>query len=355
MHKNSKITIVLENQRNHRIKLIPIFKSKNKTMSTKASFIKDLSLPAIAAPMFLISGPKLVIECCKQGIVGTFPALNQRTSEGFEEWLIHIKSELNSFEETTGKKAAPFGVNLIVHQTNPRLAADLKLCIKHKVPLIITSLGAVSQVVDAIHSYGGLVFHDIIKKRHAEKAAEAGVDGLILVAAGAGGHAGTINPMSLVAEIKKFYDKTIILSGCISTGRDIASALQMGADIAYMGTRFINTTESRAPEEYRKMIMDAGASDVVYTAAISGVHANFLGASLAAAGLSQEDLKKDTKIDFGKELDTEAKAWKTIWSAGQGVTTVDNVSSVSELVDSLKMEFTAAIKEQAKVLESFPK
>lgn len=321
----------------------------------KPTFIKDLSLPAIAAPMFLISGPKLVIECCKNGIVGTFPALNQRTSEGFEEWLIEIKTALAKFEKETGKKAAPFGVNLIVHPTNPRLEADVKLCVKHKVPLIITSLGAVSQVVDAIHSYGGLVFHDVIKKRHAQKAAGAGVDGLILVSAGAGGHAGTINPMTLVAEIKKFYDKTIILSGCISTGRDIASALQMGADLAYMGTRFINVEESKAPEEYRKMIVESGASDVIYTASISGVHANFLGASLKAAGITEEDLKKDTKIDFGKELDTEAKAWKTIWSAGQGVATIDNVVPVSELVNSLKSEFKSAIEEQTKLLETFPK
>lgn len=324
-------------------------------MDLKAPFIKNLSLPAIAAPMFLISGPKLVIECCKNGIVGTFPALNQRTSEGFEEWLVQIKSELKNFEDETGKKPAPFGVNLIVHPTNPRLEADLKLCVKHKVPLIITSLGAVSQVVDAIHSYGGLVFHDVIKKRHAQKAAGAGVDGLILVAAGAGGHAGTINPMTLVAEIKKFYDKTIILSGCISTGRDIASALQMGADLAYMGTRFINTVESKAPAEYREMIVAAGASDVVYTAAISGVHANFLGASLKAAGISEEDLKKDTKVDFGKELDTEAKAWKTIWSAGQGAATIDDVVPVSELIGHLKSEFKSAIEEQIKVLEIYPK
>lgn len=324
-------------------------------MSSKPSFIKELSIPAIAAPMFLISCPKLVIECCKNGIVGTFPALNQRTSEGFEEWLIEIKSELEKFEKETGKKPAPYGVNLIVHNTNPRLEADIKLCIKHKVPIVITSLGAVSMVVDAIHSYGGLVFHDIIKKRHAEKAQEAGVDGLILVAAGAGGHAGTINPMTLVAEIKKFFDKTIILSGCISTGRDIASALQMGADLAYMGTRFINTEESKAPEPYRQMIIDAGANDVVYTAAVSGVHANFLGKSLKAAGLTEEDLKKDTKIDFGKELDTEAKAWKTIWSAGQGSATVDNTLPVSELVAKLKSEFKAAIEEQAKVLEVYPK
>lgn len=325
------------------------------TMSQKAEFIQNLSLPVIAAPMFLISGPTLVVECCKNGIVGTFPALNQRTSEGFEEWLIQIKSELKAFEEETGKKAAPFGVNLVVHPTNPRLEADVKLCIKHQVPLVITSLGAVSQVVDAIHSYGGLVFHDIIKKRHAEKAAEAGVDGLILVSAGAGGHAGTINPMSLIAEVKKFYHKTIILSGCISTGRDVASALQMGADLAYMGTRFINTEESKATDDYRKMIIEAGASDVVYTAAISGVHANFLAASLKAAGITEEDLKKDTKIDFGKELDTEAKAWKTIWSAGQGVTTVDNVLPVSDLVNDLKTGFKKAVEEQSKLLSTYPK
>ncbi len=324
-------------------------------MSTKASFIKDLSLPVIAAPMFLISGPKLVIECCKNGIVGTFPALNQRTSEGFEQWLLEIKTALEAFEKQTGKKAAPFGVNLIVHPTNPRLEADLKLCVKHKVPLIITSLGAVSEVVDAIHSYGGLVFHDVIKKRHAQKAAGAGVDGLILVSAGAGGHAGTINPMTLVAEIKKFYDKTIILSGCISTGRDIASALQMGADLAYMGTRFINVEESRATDAYKKMIIASGASDVVYTAAISGVHANFLGASLKAAGITEEDLKKDRKIDFGKELDTEAKAWKTIWSAGQGVATIENVLPVASLVSTLKTEFKSALEEQMKVLEIYPK
>ncbi|KAB5490765.1 MULTISPECIES: NAD(P)H-dependent flavin oxidoreductase [Flagellimonas] len=324
-------------------------------MSQKAEFAKNLSLPVIAAPMFLISGPKLVIECCKNGIVGTFPALNQRTSEGFEEWLIQIKSELEQFEKETGKKPAPFGVNLVVHPTNPRLEADVKLCMKHKVPLVITSLGAVSMVVDAIHSYGGLVFHDIIKKRHAEKAAEAGVDGLILVSAGAGGHGGTINPMSLITEVKKFFDKTIILSGCISTGRDIAAAMQMGADLAYMGTRFINTEESQATDEYRKMIVDAGASDVIYTASISGVHANFLAASLKAAGITEEDLKKDTKIDFGKELNTEAKAWKTIWSAGQGVTSIDNVLPVSELVQTLKKEFRSAIEEQAKLLAVFPK
>ena len=324
-------------------------------MSQKATFLPELSLPAIAAPMFLISGPKLVVESCKQGIVGTFPALNQRTSEGFEEWLIAIKTELDQWEEATGKKAAPFGVNLIVHPTNPRLEADLRLCVKHRVPLIITSLGAVKQVVDAVHSYGGLVFHDVIKKRHAQKAAGAGVDGLILVAAGAGGHAGTINPMTLVAETKQFFEGTIILSGCISTGRDIASAMQMGADLAYMGTRFINVAESLAPEAYQEMIIEAGASDVTYTAAVSGVHANFLTASLKAAGISEEDLKKEHKVDFGKELDTEAKAWKTIWSAGQGSALVKDTLPVAQLVENLKEEFKVAIEEQSKLLQKYPK
>jgi nitronate monooxygenase len=322
-------------------------------MSEKPAFIKTLKLPVIAAPLFLISNPELVISCCKNGIVGTFPALNQRSSEGFEAWLIQIKEALSTYEKETGKTPAPFGVNLIVHPSNPRLEADLRLCVKHQVPLIITSLGAVSQVVDAVHSYGGLVFHDIIKKRHAEKAAEAGVDGLILVSAGAGGHGGIMNPMSLIAEVQSFFDKTLILSGCISTGRDVASALQMGADLAYMGTRFINTQESAAPPEYREMIIEAGASDIVYTAAISGVHANFLGPSLRAAGLTEEDLKKDTKIDFGKELDTEAKAWKTIWSAGQGVATIHDVLPVDKLVARLREEFLEALKAQASVLDHY--
>ena len=322
-------------------------------MSEKAPFLSQLDLPVVAAPMFLISNPKMVIECCKNGIVGTFPALNQRTSEGFEAWLIEIKEALAQFEKETGKKAAPYGVNLIVHPTNPRLEADVKLCMKHQVPLVITSLGAVSMVVDAIHSYGGLVFHDIIKKRHAEKAAEAGVDGLILVSAGAGGHGGTLNPMSLIAEVKSIFNKTILLSGCISTGQDVASALQMGADLAYMGTRFINTDESVAPEEYKQMIIEAGANDVTYTAAISGVHANFLAASLQAAGITEEDLKNDVKIDFGKELDTEAKAWKTIWSAGQGVTTIKDSMPVRALVQKLRKEFLEALELQAKNLERF--
>ena len=319
-------------------------------------FINELNIPAIAAPMFLISGPKLVIECCKNGIVGTFPALNQRTSEGFEEWLIEIKSELKKFENETGKKPAPYGVNLIVHPTNPRVKKDLSICMKHKVPIIITSLGAVSQLVSAVHSYGGLVFHDVIKKRHAEKAAKAGVDGLILVAAGAGGHGGTLNPMPFITEVRSFFKKTILLSGCISSGRDIASAIQMGADLAYLGTRFINTVESKADEDYKKMIIDSKAGDIVYTAAVSGVNANFLRPSLESMGITEDMWGNSKKIDFGEELDAaqaEAKAWKTIWSAGQGVTSIEDCPTTKELVENLKKEFIESIKSQSEVLKRF--
>ena len=323
---------------------------------SKPNFFSDLEIPAIAAPLFLISGPKLVIECCKNGIVGTFPALNQRTTAGFEQWVIQIKTELEEFEKETGKKAAPFGVNLIVHNTNPRVRADLKVCVKHKIPIIITSLGAVSQLVGAVHSYGGLVYHDVIKKRHAEKAAEAGVDGLVLVSAGAGGHGGTINPMSLIAEIKKFFKKTIILSGCISTGRDIASAMQMGADFAYMGTRFINTKESLADDGYKNMIIKSDANDIVYTAAVSGVNANFLKPSLEAMGISEEMWKTSKKIDFGKDLsaaEAEAKAWKTIWSAGQGVTSINDSLSVKDLINNLKKLFLSSLENQKNLFENF--
>jgi len=319
----------------------------------KQQFTQNLKLPIVAAPMFLISGPELVIACCKAGIVGTFPALNQRTSEGFEEWVVQIKTELAEWESETGKKAAPFGVNLIVHQTNPRVEADLRICVKHRIPLIITSLGAVSQVVQAVHSYGGLIFHDVIKKRHAEKAIEAGVDGLILVSAGAGGHAGTLNPMAFVNEIESIFDGFILVAGAMSTGRDVASAMQMGADLAYMGTRFINTKESNAPKEYQEMIESSEIDDVVYTAAISGVSANFLRKSLVAGGIPEEMWESKAKIDFGKELNTEAKAWKTIWSAGQGVTAIHDVSSVSDLIETMKVEFKSAIQKQADLLNQY--
>lgn len=316
------------------------------------NFYKDLNIPVIAAPLFLISGPRLVIECCKNGIVGTFPALNQRKSEGFEKWVIQIKNELNEHEQKTGKKTAPFGVNLIVHPSNIRIKSDLDVCIKHKVPLIITSLGAVPDIVKAVHSYGGLVYHDIIKKRHAEKATEANVDGLILVSAGAGGHAGLKNPMAIISMIKSFFNKTIILSGSISSGRDIASALQMGADAAYMGTRFINTKESLADNAYKKMIIESSTEDIVYTAAVSGVHANFLRPSLEAMGITEEVWNGSKKIDFGKDMaEAEAKAWKTIWSAGHGVSSINDNPHVKELVDNLKTDFINSIKSHQSNLE----
>lgn len=322
----------------------------------KEDFYLSLNLPLIAAPMFLISGPELVIECCKNGIVGTFPALNQRTPEGFEKWVVQIKEALAEHEEKTGQKTAPFGVNLIVHPTNIRVKADLDICKKHKVPLVITSLGAISGLVDEVHGYGGLVYHDIIKKRHAEKAAQAGVDGLIVVAAGAGGHAGTLHPIPLINEVRKVFDKKIILSGCLSTGKDIASALQMGADMAYMGTRFINVKESMAQDDYKKMILESSAEDIVYTAAVSGVNANFLRPSLEAMGITEEQWKESKKIDFGTHSDAiseEAKAWKTIWSAGQGVTSIENTISVNQLVSNLKNEFISSVKNQESAVKHF--
>ena len=320
-------------------------------MNTIPKGLEGASLPVIAAPMFLVSGPELVIECCKNGVVGTFPALNERTNEGFEQWLIEIKEALSEFEKTTGKKAAPFGVNLIVHPTNTRLQKDVEICVKHKVPLVITSLGAISILVDAIHSYGGLVYHDIVKKRHAEKAAEAGVDGLILVSAGAGGHAGTINPMALIKDVRKVFDKTIVLAGAISTGTDIASVLQMGADMAYMGTRFINTTESRAQEEYKEMIVNSTSDKIIHTAAVSGIPANFMEASLEAAGIKPEDYKKEGKLDPGLDMNSEAKAWKTIWSAGHGVSAIDDVPSTKELIDRLTAELLEAMETQQQRLD----
>ena len=270
--------------------------------------------------------------------------------------ILKVLKSLEKFKSQTGKTPAPFGVNLIVHPTNPRVMPDLEVCVRHKVPLIITSLGAVSDLVNTVHSYGGLVFHDIVKRRHAEKASQAGVDGLILVAAGAGGHAGFINPMALINEIKSFFDKTIILSGCISNGVDIAAAIQMGADYAYMGTRFINTNESRADDGYREMIINSKAEDIVYTAAVSGVNANFLRPSLEAVGITEEMWKNTKKMDLGNELDAakeEAKAWKTIWSAGQGVTSISDSPSVKDLVENLKKEFIESIEDQKNILKKF--
>ena len=304
-------------------------------MAIPAALQKGLKLPVIAAPMFLVSGPELVIASCKAGVIGTFPALNQRTTEGYSEWLDQIKAAL-------GPEDAAYGVNIIVHPTNPRVMADMEVTVRHKVPVVGTSLGAVRDVVDAVHSYGGLVFHDITTVRHAKKAAEAGVDGLILVCAGAGGHAGTWSPFALLNEVRQFYKGTIILSGCMSSGQDIATAMMLGADFAYLGTRFINTTESRAPDAYKDMIDEAHAADIVYTPAISGIPANFMAQSLIANGLDPKSLPDKTKVDLGKELDHEVKAWKSVWSAGQGVGSIDDVPSTADLVARLKREFDEA-------------
>ena len=299
-------------------------------MTIPTSLQHGLKLPVIAAPMFLVSGPDLVVETCNAGVIGTFPSLNQRTTEGYREWLHEIKSRLNP-------DAAAFGVNHIVHPTNPRLMSDMMVSVEEKVPLIITSLGAVRDVVEAVHGYGGVVFHDIANVRHARKAAESGVDGLILVANGAGGHAGVVNPFALVEEVRSFYDGTIILSGCLSTGSDVAAAIMMGADFAYMGTRFISTTESMAQAEYKQMIVESGASDITYTPAVSGIPANFLTPSLIANGIDPKSLPEH-KLDMAEE----AKAWKTVWSAGQGSAGVRDVLPTAELVHRLTDEFAQA-------------
>lgn len=333
-------------------------------MNLPESFRETLNLPVIASPMFLVSGPELVIEACKAGIVGTFPALNQRTSEGFESWLIEIQAALQAYEKDTGRKPAPFGVNLIVHASNPSLAADLEICKRHKVPLIITSLGAVPDVIEQVHAYGGLVFHDVATVRHAQKAAQADVDGLIAVCAGAGGHAGVLNPFAFVSEIRQFFNGTLVLAGCLSTGRDVATAQVMGADMAYMGTRFISTQESQAGAEYKQMIVDSSAADIAYTSEISGIPANFLKPSLSAAGLNPNtgkplDTEMDTakkELNLGEELTAPkegASAWKSIWSAGQGVGAVHSTPCVVELVSQLHEEYVEATVEYAQTSREY--
>ncbi len=302
-------------------------------MAIPASLQSGLKLPVIAAPMFLVSGPDLVVEACNAGVIGTFPSLNQRTTEGYREWLHDIKARRSP-------DAAAFGVNHIVHPTNPRLLADMQVTVEEKVPLVITSLGAVRDVVEAVHGYGGVVFHDIANVRHARKAAQAGVDGLILVANGAGGHAGVVNPFALVEEVRGFFEGTIILSGCLSTGRDVAAALMMGADFAYMGTRFIATTESQAQPHYKDMIVEAGSMDITYTPAVSGIPANFLTPSLVENGIDPKSLPEH-KLDMGEE----ARAWKTVWSAGQGAGAVHDILPVRDLVGRLQDEYSQACDE----------
>ncbi|MBM3108283.1 MAG: nitronate monooxygenase family protein [Pseudomonas sp.] len=305
-------------------------------MSLPAQLDQRLRLPVVAAPMFLISNPQLVLACCANGVIGSFPALNQRDSNGFKVWLEEIEAGLGIL-----KNPAPYAVNLIVHQSNPRLQADLALCVEHKVPIVITSLGAVKEIVDAVHSYGGLVFHDVTTRRHAEKAAEAGVDGLIAVAAGAGGHAGTWSPFALVAEIRQFFDKTLLLAGSINHGHEILAAQLLGADLAYLGTRFIATHESHASGPYKEMVLQAKAADIIHTAAVSGVPASFMRQSLENAGFDMAALRSHTEIKL-KPIDDEAKAWKTVWSAGQGVGTIDALCSVEQLITRLDAEYRQA-------------
>ena len=311
-------------------------------MSLPVQLEQCLRLPVVAAPMFLISNPQLVLACCANGVVGSFPALNQRESSGFKSWLEEIEAGLALLENS-----APYAVNLIVHNSNPRLQADLAICIEHKVPIVITSLGAVKEVVDAVHSYGGLVFHDVTTRRHAEKAAEAGVDGLIAVAAGAGGHAGTWSPFALVAEIRQFFDKTVLLAGCLNHGHEILAAQVIGADLAYLGTRFIATQESHAPDEYKQMVLTSRAVDIVHTAAVSGVPASFMRQSLENAGFDLATLQAKSESSTGtrlKPLNDEAKAWKTVWSAGQGVGDINDVPTTQQLITRLDTEYREAIK-----------
>ena len=306
-------------------------------MGIPASLNQNLALPVICAPMFIISNPDLVIAQCKGGVIGSFPALNARPKELLDEWLTRIKAEL-----AADPSAAPFAVNQIIHPSNERLEHDMALCVKHEVPLIITSLSAPTQIVPHVHAYGGKVFHDVISVRHAEKALEAGVDGLILVCAGAGGHAGTLSPFALVGEIRKFYDGPIALSGSITNGQAILAAQAMGADFAYIGTRFIATQEANAVEAYKQAIVDSAAKDVVYTPYFTGVHGNYLTRSIVAAGLDPANLpvKDKTAMSFGGARD--AKAWKDIWGAGQGIGTIDDVLPAGELITRLKQEYRSA-------------
>ena len=319
--------------------------------------IKDnISIPVIGAPLFLISVPDLVIAQCKAGIIGSFPALNARPQHVLEEWIVKIKTELKEYQEQNpDKKVAPFAVNQICHGSNDRLQGDMEICVKHEVPIIITSLRPPLEVVEAAHSYGGLVFHDVINVRHAKKAADMGVDGLILVCAGAGGHAGALSPFALLREVKSWFDGTIILSGSIGDGYSVASALALGADFAYLGTRFIATQEANAEPEYKQMLIESSANDIVYSNLFTGVLGNYLKPSIQNSGLDPDNLPTADKsaMNFGSGGNTDSKAWKDIWGSGQGIGLIEDAPTVEELVDRLKSEFTEASSEfntKAKIL-----
>ena len=301
--------------------------------------LQKLKLPVVCAPLFIASNPALVIAQCKAGVVGSFPALNARPKEKLDEWLTEIEAALAGQPD-----AAPFAVNQIVHKSNDRLMHDVEVCVRHKVPVTITSLRAPNEIVGAVHSYGGIVLHDVISVRHAEKALEAGVDGLILVCAGAGGHAGTLSPFALVSEVRRFFDGPILLSGAIATGDGILAAQAAGADLAYIGTRFLATPEASVPDRYKDEVVKATAADIVYTDLFSGVHGNYLKHSVVNAGYDPLNLPKSdpSKMNFGSGGGAEKKVWRDIWSAGQGVGRIDAVIPTAQVVANLSSEYAAA-------------
>ena len=317
-------------------------------MALVPHLVGKLKIPVVGAPLFIVSGPELVISQCKAGIVGSFPALNARPQEVLDEWIIRIKEELDQHnQENPDQPAAPFAVNQICHASNDRLMQDMESCVRHEVPIIITSLRPPLEMVKAAHSYGGVVFHDVINVKHARKAAEQGVDGLILVCAGAGGHAGTHSPFALVREVKEWFDGTILLSGSISDGYSVASALALGADLAYIGTRFVATKEANADQRYKDMLIASSASDIVYSSLFTGVHGNYLKPSIEDAGLDPDNLPSadKSKMNFGSGGNTKSKAWKDIWGSGQGIGSIKDNPTVKDLVNDLTKQYDEAYKE----------
>lgn len=307
--------------------------------------LQNLELPVVGAPLFIVSGPDLVIAQCKAGIVGSFPALNARPAEELEKWIVRIKLELEQYQaENPDKKVAPFAVNQICHASNDRLQHDMEVCVKHEVPIIITSLQASQMVYDAAHSYGGIVLHDVINIRHTKSALKRGADGIIGVCAGAGGHAGRLSPFALMPEIRAFHDGPLLCSGSIATGGGVLAAEAMGADLAYIGTRFIASQEANADQAYKQAIIDSAGEDIVYSSLFTGVHGNYLKSSVEAAGLDPDNLPEADKsaMNFGSGGNTNAKAWKDIWGSGQGVGSIHDAPSVQEIVDQLKAEYDAA-------------
>ncbi len=314
-------------------------------MPLPASFRDRLTLPVIGSPLFIASTPELVIAQCKAGIIGSFPALNARPAPVLDEWLVRIRSELAAHAAAhPGARVAPFAVNQIAHASNDRLQHDVEACVRHQVPLIITSLKPPREIVEAAHSYGGLVFHDVISVRHARKAVEQGVDGIIVVCAGAGGHAGTGSPFALVREIRQFFDGTLVLAGAMSSGADVLAAQAIGADMAYIGTRFLATTEANAMAEYKQMLVESTSDDVVYTSLFTGVKGNYLRGSVVAAGLDPDQLPEadKSKMNFGSGGNMEKKAWRDIWSGGQGVGNIHDILPAGEIVARMVQEYAAA-------------